>query len=91
MIHKKRKDYIADIIKYGVNVRITIPTTLLHEKTLEKDSFKTLRDSLAILQADEELVITTTDLEDGLSCICISLKPEETAEEETTTTPTTTG
>ena len=81
MLNKKRKDYISDIIRYGTDATIIIPTTILQEKTIEPDNFKILRDSLKVLQADEGLTVTLTELENDLTSIDISLKPDE--EEET--------
>ena len=86
MLNKKRKDYLADIIRYGVNAEIIVPTTILKELTIEPDSFKIFRDSLQALQEDEGLIVTLTDLEDGLTSIDISLKPDNNTEEETTNT-----
>lgn len=78
MLNKKRKDYISDIIRYGTDATIIIPTTILQEKTIEPDNFKILRESLAILQADEGLIVTLTQLpEYDLTSINITLKPEE--------------
>lgn len=77
MLNKKRKDYIADIVRYGVDVSIIVPTTVLNEKTLEPDSFKVLRDSLEVLQEDPQLTVEITDLEDDLTNINITVKPNE--------------
>ncbi len=72
---KQRKDYIADVLKYGVEAEIIVPTVILYEKTIDSDNFKIFRESLEILQADERLIVVLTDLEDDLTSINISLKP----------------
>jgi len=79
VLNKHRIDYIRDITRYSTETTIIIPTTILHEKQLEPDNFKTLRESLATLQADTGLVVTLNELpEYDLTSINITLAEEET-------------
>lgn len=72
---KQRKDYIADLLRYGVEAEILVPTIVIDGKTIDSDNFKIFKESLEILQEDEQLIIEITELEDDLTSINISLKP----------------
>ena len=72
---KQRKDYIADLLRYGVEAEILVPTIVIDGKTIDSDNFKIFKESLEILQEDEQLVIEISELEDDLTSINISLKP----------------
>lgn len=82
MLNKKRKDYISDIIRYGTEATINIPSRILTESMIEPDNFKVLRESLATLQADTGLEVTLIEIpEYQETSIHITLAEEETNEE----------
>ena len=77
---KKIHDYIRDLARYGTEVTVIMPTTLLNPKTIEPDNFQDVRTALTRLQENPRLEVDTMEVEQGLTEVIISLKPENNEE-----------
>ncbi len=66
--------YLEELTRKSVQITLLIPTIVLREECDGFNRFEHVRDSLACLKNDENLIVTVKEVDDDLSEIKVGVK-----------------